>query len=90
MTLLFITQKLHGQDAFGALWIAAFRRRGYDVKVICLEWRPEGLKLALGNRELPSFEVHSLGKERGAGRLGDPVVFQLFGQFTFNRGMRMP
>ena len=37
MTLLFLTQKLHDQDDFTILWIRAFIRRGYTVKVICLE-----------------------------------------------------
>lgn len=66
MKLLFITQKLHGQDAFGVLWIEAFKRRGYDVHVLCLEWRPEEAKQVLGREEDFHFTVHSMGKERGA------------------------
>lgn len=68
MRFLFITQKLHGQDAFGVLWIEAFMRRGYDVKVLCLEWRPEEVKKMLGGREI-SFEVYSMGKERTSSKL---------------------
>lgn len=37
MRLLFITQKLHGQDAFGILWVRAFIAQGYEVEVVCLE-----------------------------------------------------
>lgn len=68
MTLLFITQKLHGQDAFGILWIEAFRAKGYDVEVICLEWRKEDAMKTLGTDHL-DFSVYSLGKERGTGKL---------------------
>ena len=75
MTLLFITQKLHGQDAFGALWIDAFVRRGYDVHVICLEWRPEEMHKALGDRHLAPFTVHSLCKEQGRRRMGQVLTF---------------
>lgn len=55
MKLLFITQKLHQQDAFGILWIDALRRRGFDVQVLCLECDAASQY---------SFSVHSLGKER--------------------------
>ncbi len=72
--LLFITQKLHGQDAFGILWINAFRKAGYDVDVICLEWRPEEAKAALGITDIP-FTVHSLGKERGSSKLAQIFTF---------------
>lgn len=66
MTLLFITQKLHGQDAFGVLWIRAFIRQGYSLKVICLEGSPM--------RE--EVSVHSLGKENGATRLQSILRFE--------------
>jgi glycosyltransferase involved in cell wall biosynthesis len=74
MTLLFVTQKLHGQDAFGALWIKAFQDRGYTVRVICLEWRPEGMRAVLGT-EVEGLEVHSLGKEQGASKIGQILRF---------------
>lgn len=66
MRLLFITQKLHGQDAFGVLWVRALWRQGYEVEVICLE----------GGKESFSFPVHSLGKERGASRLRSFLIFE--------------
>jgi glycosyltransferase involved in cell wall biosynthesis len=74
MKLLFITQKLHGQDAFGMLWIKAFQARGYDVQVVCLEWRPDEAKAALGVTEIP-FPVISLGKEHGTSRLSQILQF---------------
>lgn len=61
--LLFITQKLHGQDAFGVLWAKAFMKRGYRVTVLCLEYRPEEVAKVLGTTDLP-FEVYSMGKEK--------------------------
>lgn len=66
MRLLFITQKLHGQDAFGVLWVRALQRQGYEVEVICLE----------AGKEQFSFPVHSLGKERGASRLRSFLAFE--------------
>lgn len=72
-TLLFITQKFHGQDAFGALWVEALQARGYVIEVVCLEWRPEEAARVLG-RSL-SFSVHSLGKERGYGRIRQILRF---------------
>ncbi|UPA22502.1 glycosyltransferase family 4 protein [Candidatus Peribacteria bacterium] len=74
LKLLFITQKLHGQDAFGILWINAFRNAGYDVQVICLEWRPEEAMAALGITSIP-FTVHSLGKERGLSKMMQILTF---------------
>lgn len=75
MKLLFITQKLHQQDAFGLLWIRAFARRGYDVTVLCLENRmTEGLN-ALGEGDAP-IDVLSLGKESGSGRLTQILRFE--------------
>ncbi len=74
MKLLFITQKLHGQDAFGILWIKAFQERGYEVDVICLEWREDEAKKALGVDTIP-FTVHSLGKENGSSKLMQIVRF---------------
>lgn len=75
MKLLFITQKLHGQDAFTVLWIEAFVRRGYDVEVLCLEWRPEEVKKVLGRKDEFSFAVHSLGKERSTGKMSQVRAF---------------
>lgn len=68
MKLLFITQKLHGQDAFTVLWIEAWQRRGYDVSVVCLEWRPHAAMSALARSQAPNFTVHSMGKENGTSR----------------------
>ncbi len=65
MSILFITQKLHGQDAFGALWIREFIRQGFEVEVICLE----------GSQQQFEFPVHSLGKEHGASRLKSVLTF---------------
>lgn len=75
MTLLFITQKLHGQDAFGVLWIRAFIERGYAVKVIVLEKRLEEAEHVLGTFGAINFEVHSMGKEEGIGRLRQILRF---------------
>lgn len=78
VTLLFITQKVHGQDAFGALWIRQFQARGYDVRVICLEARPQEAGKLLADGEPFVAEVHSLGKERGVGRIGQILRFWRF------------
>lgn len=75
MTLLFITQKLHGQDAFGVLWIRAFMERGYTVKVIVLEKRLEDAKRVLGDTGLINFDVYSMGKEEGVGKVGQILRF---------------
>lgn len=65
MTLLFITQKLHEQDAFGMLWINEFRRQGFAVTVLCLE-----------DRVSPQdFAVHSMGKEKGFGKIRQVLRF---------------
>lgn len=74
LRLLFITQKLHGQDAFAVQWVNAFRAKGYDVTVLCLEWRPEEITKVLGNADL-SFTVHSMGKEKGTGKIGQILTF---------------
>lgn len=75
MKLLFITQKLHGQDAFTALWVEGFVRRGYEVTVLCLEWRPEDAKKVLGRTDDFPFTVISMGKERGVGKIGQLINF---------------
>ncbi len=75
MTLLFITQKLHGQDVFGVLWVNAFRERGYDVKVLCLEKQLGEAQKILGPGETIDFEVYSMGKEEGIGKLGQILRF---------------
>jgi glycosyltransferase involved in cell wall biosynthesis len=75
MKLLFITQKLHEQDAFTILWVEAWQRRGYDVTVVCLEWRPHAAMTALGRSQAPDFRVRSLGKENGAGKFMQVLRF---------------
>ncbi len=60
--MLFLTQKINQDDddlAFTILWIKEFIRQGVDVEVICLE------KGAFDG----SFPVHSLGKEKGYGKI---------------------
>lgn len=85
MRLLFITQKLHGQDAFGILWIRAFQAKGYDVEVICLEWRPEEAARTLGVDSV-DIGVHSLGKENGTGKLAQILRFlRLVASLHYNR-----
>ncbi len=66
MRLLFITQKLHGQDAFGVFWIREFRRQGFEVTVLCLE----------GSDTSFEFPVHTLEKEQGASRLRSIFLFE--------------
>jgi glycosyltransferase involved in cell wall biosynthesis len=79
MTLLFITQKLHGQDAFGALWIRAFERMGYTVEVICLEDRTKEISQILGaSGSVIKARIHSLGKERGATKLTQIMTFMRY------------
>ena len=65
MTILFITQKLHGQDAFGILWVRALKRQGFDVTVLCLEDRASPLE----------FPVYSMGKEKGYGKVRQILRF---------------
>ncbi len=66
MRLLFITQKLHQQDAFAILWVNEFRRQGYDVTVLCLE-----------DRVSPQlFKIHSMGKEKGYGKFRQMMEFE--------------
>ena len=65
MRLLFITQKLHGQDAFIILWLRAFQKRGYDVTVLCLE--KSGVSDVMN--------VISLGKEEGRGMVAQVFRF---------------
>lgn len=85
MTLLFITQKLHGQDAFAVQWINGFRRKGYDVTVLCLEWRPEEISSVLDTADL-SFPVHSLGKENSRGKISQILTFwRLIGTLKYDR-----
>lgn len=65
MRILFITQKLKEQDAFGVLWVREFLRQGFSVTVICLEGSPDSFE----------FPVHSLGKESGAWRMQSVMRF---------------
>lgn len=78
MKLLFVTQKLHEQDAFAVLWIEAWQRRGYDVTVLCLEWKPHAAMTALGRDRAPDFAVKSMGKESGASRFMQILRFLWF------------
>ncbi|MDP3900198.1 MAG: glycosyltransferase family 4 protein [bacterium] len=77
--LLFITQKIHQADddlAFVILWIKEFIKQGVDVQVVCLE---------RGEFD-DSFPVYSLGKEKGAGKLGRMLRFwQLIFRLKYNR-----
>ena len=66
MRLLFVTQKLHGQDAFTALWVRAFIKQGYDVTVVCLEKTAQEFE----------FPVFSLGKEKGASKFSSILQFE--------------
>lgn len=75
MKLLFVTQKIHGQDAFGAQWAEAFAERGYDVHVVCLEARPEEGLAVLGRAAPFRFTLHSLGKEKGRGKVAQVLAF---------------
>ncbi len=75
MKLLFITQKLHGQDAFGALWVKGFLEKGYDVRIVCLESRPEQIHQLLGMQHLPPLEIHSMGKERDISKIAQILHF---------------
>jgi len=60
-TLLFITQKMHTQDAFVELWVQAFEKRGYSVQVLCLE---DG-RMSLRDMR----PIFSMGKEKGYGKV---------------------
>lgn len=66
MHLLFITQKLKEQDAFGVLWVREFLRQGFEVTVVCLE----------GSHEQFEFPVYTLGKERGASKWSSVLIFE--------------
>jgi len=66
MRILFITQKLHGQDSFGALWVREFIRQDFEVTVLCLE----------GSDSSFEFPVYSMGKERGISKLGQVLRFR--------------
>lgn len=65
MRILFITQKLKAQDAFGVLWIRELIRQGFPVTVICLE----------GGADTFEFPVHTLGKEKGYGRIRSVIAY---------------
>ncbi len=68
MRLLIITQKINTQDddlASIVLWAKEFKRQGFEVEAICLE---------RGSFD-DSFPVHSLGKEKGYGRLRRTLRF---------------
>jgi len=84
MRLLFITQKLHGQDAFGVLWIDEFRKQGYEVEALCLEWRQHESEATLG-RQI-DFIVHSLGKEGQNSKLAQIFQFlRLIASLKYDR-----
>lgn len=65
MTLLFVTQKLHTQDAFGNLWIQGFINRGYTVIALCLE----------DDGKPRDFAVYSMGKEKEVSKLQQVLTF---------------
>jgi glycosyltransferase involved in cell wall biosynthesis len=73
LRLLFITQKVHGQDAFGLLWARSFQRLGYDVAILCLEDRHTQGAALLG--EEMTFPVYSMGKEKGRGKFLQVTAF---------------
>ena len=75
MRLLYITQKLHGQDVFIVQWIQEFVRQGYSVHVLCLEWRQDSIEQALGTTFVKNFEITSLGKEQGTSKLQQIFTF---------------
>jgi glycosyltransferase involved in cell wall biosynthesis len=75
MRLLFVTQKLHGQDVFGTLWARAFVERGYEVTVLCLESRPDLIDATLGITPGSSFRIVSMGKEEGLGKVRQILRF---------------
>lgn len=80
MRLLFITQKLVAQDAFGVLWVREFIRQGFEVTVVCLEGEVGvvGEEGKVGGKEGKGYEfpVFSLGKEHGASRLQSVLRFE--------------
>lgn len=78
MRLLFITQKLHGQDAFGVLWVREFVRQGFEVTVVCLEGGTVGKEGKVGTvgKEGFEFRMLSLGKEKGFSRLRSVLRFE--------------
>lgn len=65
MKLLFITQKLHGQDVFVTHWVREFMAQGFDVTVLCLEKSDQTF----------DFPVLSMGKERGISKLSQILNF---------------
>lgn len=78
MRLLFITQKLHGQDSFGVLWVREFLRQGFEVTVVCLEGGMGGKVGEVGEREEVGFDfpVITLGKEHGASKVESVLRFE--------------
>lgn len=75
MTLLFITQKIHAQDAFAVLWVRAFERLGYTVKILCLEAQSDAARIALGASAAAPLQIYSMGKEHGIGRFRQILNF---------------
>ena len=71
-TLLFVTQKMHTQDAFVELWVQGFEKRGYTVQVLCLE--DSGAGGGMGLRPMYR-QVFSMGKEKGFGRIRQILSF---------------
>lgn len=74
MRLLFVTQKLKEQDAFGVLWVREFLRQGCEVTVICLEG--DTYKRGSATPQAFEFPVHTLGKENGASKLQSILAFE--------------
>lgn len=77
MRILFITQKLHEQDAFGVLWVREFIKQGFNVTVVCLEGGKGGTVGKVGKvGEEEEFSVLSLGKELSFSRLRSVLRFE--------------
>ncbi len=69
LSLLFVTQKMHTQDAFALLWVKAFEKKGYAVQVLCLED---------GGTAVSDVQVFSMGKERGFGKIRQILSFYTY------------
>lgn len=66
--MLFVTERINEEDddlAFVVQWIQEFEAQGFNVEVICLK---KGVYTK-------SFPVHSLGKEKGVGKIRELLEF---------------
>ncbi len=75
LSLLFITQKMHTQDAFVELWVRAFERKGYTVQVLCLENSRMSLRDMQHTSRSDVRQVFSMGKERRFGKIRQILSF---------------